>query len=264
MSHLSTIELSKLAGITKRQVQRLLLKGVVPGAERTPASHWEIPDSNEVRAWAKNFQRWEGKPRSEAMVKENRVRKNELKAIGKAVRKPIQERVASETKNSNDNPAVPTDFSDDLAREIQRLHMIAETKAKESRTGIEEACLAREGVARMVDAGHARAGTTVKFAEWWRAAGLPKGWGRKYMTTARTPGDRTKGALRRFGILPEADTHNDQQHRREDNPFAWTKQAKKLAVALTKKSVSEMSELDKITARKHLESIMEVCEALKA
>jgi hypothetical protein len=62
MSHLPTAQIAVLSGITKRQVQRLLVSGEIPGAERTPGGHWRVPDTKELRRWAKNFQRWNGKP----------------------------------------------------------------------------------------------------------------------------------------------------------------------------------------------------------
>jgi hypothetical protein len=59
MSHLSTNQLAELASLTKRQVQRVLEKGVPDlGATRTPGRHWIIPDTPAIRKWAKNHRRW--------------------------------------------------------------------------------------------------------------------------------------------------------------------------------------------------------------
>jgi hypothetical protein len=59
MSLLTTAQLAELAGITKRQLQRILDAGKVDlGARRTPGGHWEIPDTLTARRWAKRHQRW--------------------------------------------------------------------------------------------------------------------------------------------------------------------------------------------------------------
>jgi hypothetical protein len=51
MSHITTQQLSEMAGITKRHCQRLLVGGHVPDAVRTSGGHWSIPDSAKVRKW---------------------------------------------------------------------------------------------------------------------------------------------------------------------------------------------------------------------
>lgn len=51
MSHIPTSELATLSGYSKRQIQRMAANGEIPGATRTPAGHWLIPDSTEVREW---------------------------------------------------------------------------------------------------------------------------------------------------------------------------------------------------------------------
>jgi hypothetical protein len=59
MSHLTTQQLADLAGITKRQTQRVLDRGTPDlGASRTDGGHWVIPDTAAVRSWAKDHQRW--------------------------------------------------------------------------------------------------------------------------------------------------------------------------------------------------------------
>ena len=59
MTHLSTHQLAELAGITKRQIQKILESEVLNiGASRTPGGHWIIPDSPAVRRWAKGHHRW--------------------------------------------------------------------------------------------------------------------------------------------------------------------------------------------------------------
>lgn len=59
MSLLTTSQLADLAGITRRQAQRILDRGTPNlGARRTPGGHWEIPDSGAVRKWARNHRRW--------------------------------------------------------------------------------------------------------------------------------------------------------------------------------------------------------------
>jgi hypothetical protein len=59
MSHLSSKQLAELARITTRQAQRILERGTPNlGATRTPGGHWIIPDTPEVRRWARKHQRW--------------------------------------------------------------------------------------------------------------------------------------------------------------------------------------------------------------
>lgn len=53
MSLISTQELADLCGCTKRHLQRMISDGKVPSAQRTAGGHWEIPDSDEVREWAR-------------------------------------------------------------------------------------------------------------------------------------------------------------------------------------------------------------------
>jgi hypothetical protein len=53
MSHITTLQLSEIAGITKRHCQRLLVAGRVPDAVRTNGGHWMIPDNAKVRKWCK-------------------------------------------------------------------------------------------------------------------------------------------------------------------------------------------------------------------
>lgn len=49
MSHISRAELERLTGYKRRTIQRLAGEGAFPGAVRTSAGHWQIPDSPEVR-----------------------------------------------------------------------------------------------------------------------------------------------------------------------------------------------------------------------
>jgi hypothetical protein len=64
MSHLSSKQLADLARLTTRQVQRILERGTPNlGATRTPGGQWIIPDTPEVRRWAREHERWKGRPR---------------------------------------------------------------------------------------------------------------------------------------------------------------------------------------------------------
>ena len=50
--------------MTTRQVQRILERGTPNlGATRTLGGHWIIPDTPEVRRWAREHERWKGKLR---------------------------------------------------------------------------------------------------------------------------------------------------------------------------------------------------------
>jgi hypothetical protein len=55
MSHITTLQLAEMAGITKRHCQRLLVAGDVPDAVRTSGGHWSIPDNAKVRKWCKTM-----------------------------------------------------------------------------------------------------------------------------------------------------------------------------------------------------------------
>lgn len=56
-------KLAKLAGISRRHLQRLAGEGAVPGAVRRASGRWSYPDTPDVRDWAKGFQRWGAAPR---------------------------------------------------------------------------------------------------------------------------------------------------------------------------------------------------------
>ena len=63
MSHFSTAQLAEQLGYSKRQVQRMAADGQIPGAARTPAGHWRIPDTPELREWVRNFRKTESAER---------------------------------------------------------------------------------------------------------------------------------------------------------------------------------------------------------
>ena len=61
ISRLSSKKLAEIARMTTRQVQRILDRATPDlGATRTPGGHWIIPDTPEVRRWAKNHEKWKG------------------------------------------------------------------------------------------------------------------------------------------------------------------------------------------------------------
>ena len=53
MSLISPASLAGLAGLSARQLQRMARDGDVPRAERTAGGHWQIPDTKELRDWAR-------------------------------------------------------------------------------------------------------------------------------------------------------------------------------------------------------------------
>lgn len=63
MSHLSTAKLADEMGYSKRQIQRMAANGEVPGASRTPAGHWAIPDTPELRRWMEEYRKTESAQR---------------------------------------------------------------------------------------------------------------------------------------------------------------------------------------------------------
>jgi hypothetical protein len=64
---MKTPEIAASAGITVRHLQRLMKAGEVPGASLTPSGRWVVQDSDELRKWCRNFQRWNGKVPAPAM-----------------------------------------------------------------------------------------------------------------------------------------------------------------------------------------------------
>lgn len=63
MSHLSTADLADEMAYSKRQIQRMAANGEVPGASRTPAGHWSIPDTPELRRWMEEYRKAESAQR---------------------------------------------------------------------------------------------------------------------------------------------------------------------------------------------------------
>lgn len=62
MSHLPIAKTASLAGISSRQLQRLLIAGKGPTAERSASGRWVVPDSAATRQWCKTFKKWGGLP----------------------------------------------------------------------------------------------------------------------------------------------------------------------------------------------------------
>ena len=83
MSHISTNQLAALTGFSKRQIQRMAANGEIPGANRTPAGHWQISDTLELQEWVRNFSK---RPSAQRLVDLNDDRQlNEAFALAKEI-----------------------------------------------------------------------------------------------------------------------------------------------------------------------------------
>jgi DNA-binding transcriptional regulator YiaG len=210
MSHLSTDQVAEMASITKRHLQRMLARGVaIPGASKTAGGHWKIKDSPSLRKWAKEFERWRGRPRAAAILPAGW--KDELRKIGIQARKPIfsgkskmpQQRISPMTLQYFEE-ATPEDIA--LAKEIARHQQKAIEKSKSAVKAIEEAIVSWRKAAALADVAFAKnGGSSHRFLEWWEKHLLPIAEARRLMTISRTPERADKDSLRRMGILADRD-----------------------------------------------------------
>lgn len=58
-----------MAGVSTRQLQRMAAAGEVPGAVRSPAGHWRIPDDAGVRRWCAAMKKFRQSQRKRAACK---------------------------------------------------------------------------------------------------------------------------------------------------------------------------------------------------
>ena len=170
------------------------------------------------------------------------------------------------TTDTNDSrAALVASARDTQAETIRERHGQLMAKMDMTKDCVQSTITDAFDIAKLVEAARATIGS--QFAKWWRDQDLPAGWVARYIKLAKTAGRNTLGdkdQLRLIGILPEADTHNDNQRAHGADPFAWTKQAGKLKAAFTVQSVGGLSKVERITAMQHLKPIVEVYEALKA
>ena len=120
-------------------------------------------------------------------------------------------------------------------------------------------------IAFLVQTVHSEMGGA-RFAHWWREQDMPAGWAAKYLRLAKTANRKAladKDQLRLIGVLPEPDTHNDNQSPRPVNPFAWIKWSGKIASAFKPMQIGSMDEADRFAALKNLEPIEKIIRELR-
>lgn len=119
MSHLSSKQLADLARLTTRQVQRILERGTPNlGATRTPGGHWAIPDTPEVRRWAREHERWKSKLRQPQGKLEDRIT-------------PEFENWANEQMKNGPELNLPDDLTPEAWAEIHRKVLLFDFLVKE-------------------------------------------------------------------------------------------------------------------------------------
>jgi len=149
--------------------------------------------------------------------------------------------------------------------EIKARHDALIQSREDALTKVSEVCAEAVSIAAIVEQAHSILGG-VGFAKWWRDQEMPAGWGKKYLTLARTKRDNLiadKDQLRLIGIIPEAANHNDQHQERQQNPFAWIKWSNKISKTFSQMDIKSFDETDRLAALKHLQPIKEIIANLE-
>lgn len=253
-----------MAGISKRHLQRLLNRGgVVPGAEKSPGGHWKILDSKELRAWAENFQKWQGVDRRPATASSDW--KKLQKQIGVEARKIKPSTVASK-KRYTDFSKMIAEMADPIAKEICKQHALAVESTKNAQSAINTAIERWSKCGEFAEVAFGMAGgNTAKFMRQWKDMGLPVSEARRLMRIARTFQRNTLGdkdQLRLIGLLPEAEQGNEGQGRSKDS-FAWLNWAGKINAAVTDDSIDRMADVERKIALAKLEPLKRLIERLE-
>lgn len=157
----------------------------------------------------------------------------------------------------------------ELARSINQGHTEAESIQVNALSGINALIDARVRVASLAESARAQMGAT-GYHNWWRESGLPDGWGKRYITLAKTASRMSlsdKHQMRLIGIVPDYDDSEDggeqpTRSRPADNHFAWVKIAGKLRATLKPEMISVMDRYERETARNHLKPLVELYESL--
>ncbi len=246
MSHITTQATADLAGITKRQVQRILKTGgEIPGAYRSTGGHWKIPDSPDVRRWAAEFKKWDGKPRKDDYE-------------GVPLGEWVKRRKRDVTKRSKVSPNLPVDqILNELVKEsLEDLSVsIARVKAE---LDVLEDRRKRAGEYLLQVRNEKRSG----FKQWVREELKPLSvCDAVWLVGSVRRESRPMGTIRALVMPPES--HNDDHHVREDNPWKWITWSSKIAGTLCTTRVSDMGEADRVTAMKHLKPIGDFLKALE-
>lgn len=155
----------------------------------------------------------------------------------------------------------------EAAIEIRNRHAELEQETYHARNFAQAACSKALEISTLVEQVHATLGGP-RFASWWRDQNLPAGWGKKYLTIARTRREQIeldKDQLRLIGILPDNHHGNPGTHHQADgqSSFAWIKWAAKIPAAIPPEKVKDMDEADRRSALKHLEPIKRLIEELE-
>jgi len=158
-----------------------------------------------------------------------------------------------------------TPANDQLAAEIQRLHLKAEHCQAAAMDGINDLIETRISVAALVETAKANQGH--HFRLWWESNHLPTEWAARYLTIAKTAkrvklGD--KNQLRLMGILPEPTGEEETkapQHR-EGGSLEWIKLAGRLNTTLTKDRINQMDKFQRRLAIDKLKPLIEIYNEL--
>lgn len=163
---------------------------------------------------------------------------------------------------------ITAEASEQLATSIRELHNQAEEIQGRTLVGISDLIAARVSVSTLVETAKANLGNA--FHVWWRSTELPPEWETKYLRLAKTSKRLAltdKNQMRLIGILSEnpeegEGSHNEQQHQRQENPFAWVKIAGKLKATLTPEAIQTMDKHERETARIHLKPMVDLYNSL--
>ena len=152
------------------------------------------------------------------------------------------------------------------ANEIKEMHIAMMRQRDYALEQISGVCEQALSISAMVEQVHGSLGGAA-FAKWWRDNEMPIGWGKKYMTLAKTKRDNRladKDQMRLIGIIPEPDTHNDQHQKQKLNPFAWIKWCSKIHKTFDQMDITTFDDADRFAALEHLKPIKEIINQLES
>lgn len=255
MSHLPATELAKLAGISRRHLLRIIDLGETKEmiAEKTPGGHWRIQDTPELRLWAKDFSRWNGKSRRPDY--DGKPLNEWHDSILDKSQKPSLSGLKSSRGESLEDVAADgiREASKNLAERIAKIRQ--ETEAAMSKSYELGQLLS---VMRRKKGSQFRVWLRKEMPDLCEADVNSLIYEAESVAEGRPPSPLS--FVRRFIFSTrESDTEpaKRKQHRREDNPFAWVKIAGKLKATLTLKTIKAMDRHERETARFHLKPIVE-------
>jgi hypothetical protein len=240
MSHITTQQLSKMAGITKRHCQRLLVAGDVTDAVRTSGGHWSIPDSAKVRKWCKGMR------------------------VGKHQRR--SDRVYSA-------PVVPS-------AKVKHVEIPTGNELHKCRENLKKAQAAMDATISAIRANAYAGGLLLIAAynensggawmPWLKANGISKAEARRLMNFAKLcekgRGNHPIEMLRNFGFIPPIDRKNSPQKKTKIKSSNWYGLSTKLTVSLDDLmrdvSLSQMGEMRRFAIAQQLKPIVDLYKKL--